>query len=76
MLPLSLETSLVEWKRREGYEALTGGSALETSLVEWKLGIGEGNQDILFSLGNFLSGMETSFILFVFFSQFTPWKLP
>ena len=56
----TLETSLVEWKRFG-----TGGLSLyplplETSLVEWKPSSLMRRSSCENSLGNFLSGMETS----------------
>ena len=54
-----LETSLVEWKPLHRHEKPPPFPALETSLVEWKLQVKSALCAEYFSLGNFLSGMET-----------------
>ena len=49
---------------------------LETSLVEWKLGRGKRHRESPGTLGNFLSGMETTATSVVVLELEPPWKLP
>ena len=56
----ALETSLVEWKLSRSESTQKKAVTLETSLVEWKLRFPCKDCAYRISLGNFLSGMETS----------------
>ena len=56
----ALETSLVEWKLPLLWIELAMERSLETSLVEWKRRDGLSGRIYGLSLGNFLSGMETT----------------
>ena len=52
------------------------GRSLETSLVEWKPVSSGVMVDMPYSLGNFLSGMETTNGTPKRPAIFVPWKLP
>ena len=71
-----LETSLVEWKLIGEFKDRLRGLPLETSLVEWKRRQAEQVTALGRPLGNFLSGMETSFCRHCHAHSCTPWKLP